>query len=367
MKSVPFLDVKATYTELKEELDQAYQRVMESGWYILGEEVEAFEGAYARYCGVKYCIGLGNGLEALHLILRGYEIGPGDEVIVPSNTYIASWLAVTYAGAKPVPVEPDMHTCNLDPRLVEQAITPRTKAILCVHLYGQTADMQPLAEIAQRHGLKLIEDAAQAHGATYHGKKAGGLGNAAGWSFYPTKNLGAMGDAGAVTTDDADLAERVRLLRNYGSRKKYYNEMKGFNSRLDPLQAAFLSVKLKHVDEWNERRRVSAKRYLEGLANCDLILPGTGEGCEPVWHVFLIRHAQRDAFQKFLGEAGVNTLIYYPVPPHLSQAYADLGWKKGDFPLAEEIARTNLSLPIGPHLSQDDQEYIIEICRRFKG
>src|SRR5205807_8471212 len=264
---VPFLDFVAPYEELKPELDEAYFRFMRSAWYILGKEVEAFEQEYAQYCGSKYCVGVGNGLEALHLILRAYEIGKGDEVIVPSNTYIATWLAVSYADATPVPVEPDPRTYNLDPARIEAALTPRTRAILPVHLYGQPADVDPIMDLARKHGLKVLEDNAQAQGARYKGRRTGSLGDAAGNSFYPGKNLGAFGDAGAVTTNDAGLADRVRTLRNYGSRKKYYNECIGYNSRLDELQAAFLRAKLKKLDEWNNRRRAIAERYLAAWAN----------------------------------------------------------------------------------------------------
>ncbi len=270
MDNIPFLNMKAPYQELRKELDEVYHRVMASGWYILGEEVESFEQEFAAYCGVKHCIGVGNGLEALHLILRAYGIGPGDEVIVPANTYIATWLAVSYAGAQPVPVEPDESTYNLDPDRIEATITPQTKAILVVHLYGQTAEMDAINTIARKYGLKLIEDAAQAHGARYRTKRAGSLGDAAGWSFYPGKNLGALGDAGAVTTDDDELADKIRMLRNYGSKVKYHNLAKGYNSRLDEVQAAFLRVKLKYLEEWNARRAHLADLYCETLKHTDL-------------------------------------------------------------------------------------------------
>jgi dTDP-4-amino-4,6-dideoxygalactose transaminase len=358
---IPFLDLKSPYLELKAELDAAYQRVMESGWYILGEEVEAFEADFAAYCGAKYCIGVGNGLDALYLILRAMEIGSGAEVIVPANTYIATWLAVSYAGALPVPVEPDPHTYNLDPARIEAAITPRTRAILPVHLYGQPADMDPILEIAQRHNLKVIEDAAQAHGARYKGRRAGALGDAAGWSFYPGKNLGALGDAGAVTTNDPDLADRLRVLHNYGSRVKYYNEVKGTNSRLDPLQAAFLRVKLRYLDEWNARRSAIARQYSIGLAEIPgVILPIVPEWTEPAWHLYVIRHRQRAALQEHLQRAGIGTLIHYPVPPHLSGAYQELGLPAGCFPITEELAQTVLSIPMGPHLSTADCASVIE-------
>lgn len=366
--TVPFLDMKSPYRELKEELDSAYQRVMESGWYILGEEVQAFEDEFARYCKVKHCIGVGNGLEALHLILRAYGIGEGAEVIVPSNTYIATWLAVSYAGATPIPVEPDPHTYNLDPDRVESAITSRTRAILPVHLYGQTADMDALMALAERYNLKVIEDAAQAQGACYKGRMSGGLGHAAGFSFYPGKNLGALGDAGAVTTNDDALADQVRTLRNYGSKVKYYNEVKGYNSRLDEMQAALLRVKLNHLEEWNQRRAHAAEVYLSALADLpDLILPHVPDWAEPIWHIFTVRHPRRDELQDYLKNHGVGTLIHYPVPPHLSGAYADLEIQRGAFPIAEEIASTQLSLPMGPHLSPDDMEYVVSTIREYAG
>jgi dTDP-4-amino-4,6-dideoxygalactose transaminase len=365
--AIPFLDMKSPYEELRGEMDAAYRRVMESGWYILGEETERFERDFARYCGVKHCIGLGNGLEALHLILRAYDIGEGDEVIVPANTYIATWLAITYAGAKPVPVEPLEATYNLDPARIESAITPRTRAILYVDLYGQPADADPIREVATRHGLRVIEDAAQAHGATYRGRQAGSLADAAGWSFYPGKNLGAMGDAGGVTTDDDQLADRVRVLRNYGSRVKYVNEVKGFNSRLDPLQAAFLGVKLTHLDEWNARRKVLAGRYMEALADVPgLTLPHVPAWADPSWHVFVVRHPERDALQKHLAAQGIGTLIHYPIPPHLSDAYREAGYKQGDFPITEAIHRTVLSLPMGPHLTSEQLERVVDAIWLFR-
>ncbi len=364
--NVPFLDVKASYLELRNELDIAYQRVMASGWYILGEEVERFESEYAGYCGVKHCIGVGNGLEALHMILRAYEIGQGDEVIVPANTYIATWLAVSYAGATPVPVEPDPRTYNLDPQRIDQTISRRTKAIIPVHLFGQIAAMDEIYDIAKKRDLIVIEDAAQAHGARHNGRIAGGLCDAAGWSFYPSKNLGAIGDAGAVTTNDDRIAERVRLLRNYGSKEKYFNEVKGFNSRLDPIQAAFLRVKLKHLDEWNHRRNLIAERYLQGLKGIpNLTLPHVPELCLPVWHIFPVLHPRRDTLRQYLRDKGIGTLIHYPVPPHLSMAYADYRWKEGDFPITESIAKRILSIPIGPHLDNQSVEAVIETIRQF--
>ena len=358
---VPFLDFVGPYEELRQELDQAYSRFMTSAWYVLGLEVEAFEKEFAEYCGVEHCIGVGNGLEALHLILRGYGIGEGHEVIVPSNTYIATWLAVSQAGAIPVPVEPDLKTYNMDPARIEIAITPRTKAIMPVHLYGQSADMDPIMAIAARHGLKVIEDNAQAQGARYKGRRTGSLGHAAGNSFYPGKNLGAFGDAGAVTTGEDELADRIRLLRNYGSRRKYYNEEKGYNSRLDELQAAFLRAKLIKLDSWNERRARVAARYLAELKDLpDLVLPSAPDWAEPIWHLFVIRHPRRDSLRDRLIAAGIGTLIHYPVPPHLSGAYQENKWAKGSLPLAELVADSVLSLPMGPHLLDEQIEYVIQ-------
>lgn len=362
---VPFLDVGQSYFEIKDELDAAYQRVMNSGWYILGDEVNAFEEEFAAYCGVKHCVGVGNGLEALQLILRGYGIGTGDEVIVPANTYIATWLAVSNAGAKVVPVEPVEGTYNLDPSRIESAVTTRTKAIFPVHLYGQPADMDPINGIARRRGLKVIEDAAQAHGARYGERRAGNLGDAAGWSFYPTKNLGAYGDAGAVTTNDDHLAGRIRLLRNYGSNKKYLNEEKGINSRLDELQAALLRVRLKHLDEWNGRRARIAARYLEELRGAELTLPAICDGADPVWHLFVVRSGQRDKLQAHLKNRGVNALVHYPVPPHLQKAYPKLELSAETFPITEAIHRQVLSLPMGPHLKEPDVGRTIEAVKSF--
>lgn len=365
MPEIPFLDMKSPYLELQAELDAAWQRVMHSGWYILGGEVQAFEQEFARYTGAQYCVGVGNGLEALHLILRACDIGPGDEVIVPSNTYIATWLAVSYAGARLVPVEPVEGTYNLDPARLEAALTPRSKAILAVHLYGQTAEMDAINAVAQKHGLKVIEDAAQAHGARYKGRMAGNLGDAAGWSFYPGKNLGALGDAGAVTTNDAVLADRIRTLRNYGSKVKYYNLEKGFNSRLDELQAALLRVKLLHLDEWNARRARIAAFYLDSLRDTGLVLPCVPPEMQPCWHLFVVRSKERQALQAHLKAHGIGTMIHYPVPPHLQQAYRELNLPPGSLPLSEAIHREVLSLPIGPHLSLEDAQRVSEAVQSF--
>ncbi len=363
---IAFLDLKSAYLELKDELDAAYQRVMASGWYILGDEVEAFEHEFASRCGARYCVGVGNGLEALQLILRGYGIQGGDEVIVPANTYIASWLAVSNTGATPVPVEPDLATYNLDASQIISAITRQTRAIMVVHLYGQCTTMQEIWKIADDYGLKIIEDSAQTHRGSYKGRLSGSLGSAAGFSFYPSKNLGAIGDAGAVVTDDAALADKVRLARNYGSRSKYINEIKGVNSRLDPLQAAFLLVKLNHLDEWNQRRNKVAEYYLRSLSGLpELVLPQVAPETNHVWHQFVIRHPQRDKLQAYLKQNDIGTLIHYPVPPHLSEAYRDLGFSEGSFPITESISKTILSLPISPHLNLDDAAIVIEKVREF--
>jgi dTDP-4-amino-4,6-dideoxygalactose transaminase len=363
---VPFLDLKPQYDELRFELDAAYQRVMTSGWYVLGREVEGFENEFAEYCGTKHCVGVANGLDALHLILRAYGIGGNDEVIVPANTYIATWLAVSHCGATPVPVEPELRSYNLDPSRLAAAITPKTKAILVVHLYGQPAEMDAINIIAQQHNLKVIEDAAQAHGASYQGRRAGALGDAAGFSFYPTKNLGAVGDGGAVITNDAELADRVRVLRNYGSRVKYQNEVVGINSRLDELQAALLRVKLKKLDEWNQRRSEIAGEYLNELqAIPNLTLPVTLAGANSAWHLFVIRHPARARIQQALREKGIETMVHYPVPPHLSGAYRHT--ITSAFPVTERIADEVLSLPIGPHLAKSEVTFIIEKLKEILG
>lgn len=361
--NVPFLDLQAAYFELKGEIDGAIKRVLESGWYILGEEVDAFEHEYAAYCEVKHCVGVANGLDALHLALLALGVGPGDEVIVPSNTYIATWLAVSQCGATPVPVEPDEATYNLNPTLIEAAITPRTKVILPVHLYGQPADMDLILEIARKHGLKVLEDGAQAHGARYKGTRLGAHGDAVAWSFYPGKNLGAYGDGGAITTDYPEIADRIRVLRNYGSRVKYVNDVRGFNSRLDPLQAAVLCVKLQYLDRCNEARRDIATRYLSGLADVGLIVPFVPDWAEPVWHLFVVRSGERDQLQHRLKQMGIGTLIHYPIPPHLQGAYADLGLGKGAFPIAERIHEEVLSLPMFPSMTLEQTNQVIAACR----
>jgi dTDP-4-amino-4,6-dideoxygalactose transaminase len=358
---IPFLDLHASYRELRPELDAAWHRVMNSGRYILGNELDSFEQEFAAYCGAKHCIGVANGLEALYLILRGYGFGPGDEVIVPSNTYIATWLAVSQTGAIPVPVEPRPETANLDPERIESAITEGTKAILAVHLYGQPAEMDAICQIGRKHGLLVIEDAAQAHGARWQGRRVGSLGDAAGFSFYPGKNLGCYGDGGAVVTSDDRLADAVRVLRNYGSREKYRNEVSGVNSRLDELQAALLRVRLRVLESWNDRRQQLAERYLQELAEIPgLELPSVAEDCEPVWHLFVVRHRRRDWLRGELERRGVQTLIHYPVPPHLSGAYAT-SFHGCKLPTAEHLASEVLSIPIGPHLTLAQQDRVIEV------
>jgi dTDP-4-amino-4,6-dideoxygalactose transaminase len=351
---VPFLELAPTYAELKAEIDAAIQRVLSKGWYILGEEVAAFEREFADYVGAGHCVGVGNGLEALRLVLRAWDIGPGAEVIVPSNTYIATALAASEVGAVPVFVEPDPATHNLDPERLEAAITPRTRAIIPVHLYGLPADMAPINAIAAKRSIKVLEDAAQAHGATYKGRKAGALADAAAWSFYPSKNLGAIGDAGAVTTDDATLADKIRVLRNYGSRVRYHNEVAGVNSRLDELQAAILRVKLRKLDEWNERRRRLAAVYQDGLHARDLVLPVEPPGTRSCWHLYVVRGRRRERVVKALADAGIGTLIHYPTPPYRSPAYASLRIPAGTFPIADRLADEVLSLPMGPHLAEED-------------
>lgn len=361
--NIPFLDVGAAYRELKPEIDAAIARVLDSGYYIFGPEVEAFETEWATYCEAKHAIGVANGLDALHLALRAMDVGPGDEVIVPSNTYIATWLAVSQCGATPVPVEPIEATYNIDPARIEAAITPRTKVILPVHLYGQPADLDPILALARRHGLRVLEDAAQAHGSRYKGRRIGAHGDAVAWSFYPGKNLGALGDGGAVTTNDPALADRISVLRNYGSRVKYVNEVRGFNSRLDPLQAAVLRVKLKSLDDWNARRRRLAAMYLETLDTGALTLPFVPDYADPVWHLFVVRHTKREALQQRLNEADIGTMIHYPVPPHRQQAYVDHGINPGALPIAEAIANEVLSLPIGPHLSPEFASEVISALK----
>lgn len=364
--NIPFLDLKVQHQDLRTELTHAFNEVLDSGWFIQGNQLAMFEQEYASYCGTRHCIGVGNGLDALHLILRAYDIGAGDEVIVPSNTYIATWLAASYAGATPVPVEPDLATYNINPALIEAAITSRTRAIIAVHLYGQAADMDAINSIARKHGLKVIEDAAQSQGALYKGRLSGGLGDAAGHSFYPGKNLGALGDAGAITTNDDVLADKLRMLRNYGSQIKYKNEVKGFNSRLDELQAAFLRVKLRKITEWNTQRQALASIYQQGLQQLPFLsLPQVPEWADPVWHLYVVRCTKRDEFQQHLQSQGIGTVIHYPIPPHLQGAYAELNLAPGSLPIAEKIHSEVISLPLDPYLSPEHAQSVIEVIRHF--
>lgn len=356
--TVPFLELRDSYDELATEIGQAVERVLSSGWYIGGPEVARFEQEWSAYCGADHCVGLGNGLEALALSLRVLGIGRGDEVIVPSNTYIATWLAVSMAGASVVPVEPNPLTYCIEAEAIEAAITSRTRCIMPVHLYGHPCAMDDVVELAHKRELTIVEDAAQAHGATVDGKKIGAHGDLVAWSFYPTKNLGALGDAGAVTTNRGDLADKIRLLGNYGSKAKNVHETKGFNSRLDPIQAAILTVKLAHLDDWNERRRRIASLYAERLGQSGLTLPHVANWAEPVWHLYVVQAANRENLSARLAEAGMQTLVHYPTPPHLQHAYADLGKQQGAFPVAERLADTVLSLPIGPQLSLDEAEQV---------
>lgn len=361
--SVPFLDLKAVQMQQREELRAACDRVLDSGWYVLGQEVAQFEAEYAAWCEAQHCVGVANGLDALTLALRAMDVQPGDEIIVPSNTYIATWLAVSHLGAVPVPVEPDALTFNLDPARLEAAITPRTKVILPVHLYGQAAELAPILEIARKHGLRVLEDAAQAHGARYRGQRVGAHGDAVAWSFYPGKNLGALGDGGAVTTNDPALADRLRVLRNYGSRVKYHNEVAGHNSRLDELQAALLRTKLPVLAAQNERRAAIAQTYLQGMAGLGLALPFVPPGHEPVWHLFVVRHPRRDALAQGLAALGVHTMIHYPIAPHLQPAYASLGLKPGSLPISEAMHAQVLSLPMGPTQTDAQTEHVVAAVR----
>lgn len=363
--NIPFVSFLPMEKELNDDLRGAFERVFNRSWYINGAEVEAFEKAFAEYCCARYCVGVGNGLDALMLILKALNIGKGDEVIVPSNTFIATALAVTYVGATPVFVEPDIRTFNINPDLIESAITEKTKAIMPVHLYGQACDMDPIVLIAKKYGLKVVEDCAQAHGATYKGHPVGSFGDAAGFSFYPGKNLGALGDAGAVVTNDIELASKVRALGNYGSDYKYHHIYKGNNSRLDELQAAFLATKLSHLDRMNEERRRIAKKYTDGFANPKVITPYVVSDCVPVWHVYGLRCAERDALEKHLSNKGIGTNKHYPIPIHLQKCYEDLNIPKGAFPVAEEISNTELSIPMYYGMTDDEVNYVIDSINEF--
>ena len=364
---VPFLDLKETYLAIENEIDTAIKGVLKGGWYVLGENVQRFEEEFAAYCGCRHCVGVGGGMDALELLLMAQGIGPGAEVIVPANTYIATALAISRVGAMPVLVEPNPATCNLDTSRIEAALTPRTRAVMAVHLYGQTADMTTIQSICRKQDLKLLEDAAQAHGAMHHGIKAGALGDGAGFSFYPGKNLGAFGDGGAVVTDDPDVADYVRTARNYGSKRKYYNTLKGMNSRLDELQAAVLRVKLKHLDPWNRRRSEIASLYLDRLQARDkeLALPHVEDGNHHAWHLFTVKSARRDELRAFLQRRGIGTLIHYPVPLYKQDAYMELNPLKDNYPISTAISEQILSLPMAPQLSTEAALYVCDAVNGF--
>ena len=362
---VPFVSFKPLENELDKELRSAFERVYDRSWYVEGIEDENFEKAFAKYCDSKYCVGIGNGLDALFLALKALNINEGDEVIVPSNTFIATALAVTYAGAKPVFVEPDIRTFNIDPSKIEDTITDKTKAIMPVHLYGQPCDMEPIMEIAKKYNLYIVEDCAQAHGAKYNGKVIGSFGDAAGFSFYPGKNLGALGDAGATVTNNEELAKKIRALGNYGSDYKYHHIYQGNNSRLDELQAAFLAAKLPHLDKVNVERRRIANKYLNGIYNPEIILPYVPAYAEPVWHIFGIRCKRRSELEKYLNNAGIGTNKHYPIPMHLQECYKELGFKKGDFPIAEEISETELSIPMYYGMTDEEIQFVIDTINCF--
>lgn len=363
---VPFVSFLPMEKELEKELKDAFERVYERSWYIEGIEDQEFEKAFASFCSVDYCVGTGNGLDALMLALKAVGIQEGDEVIVPANTFIATALAVTYTGAKPVLVEPDIRTFNMDPAKIEEKITKRTKAIMPVHLYGQACEMDPIMETAQKYTLYIVEDCAQAHGATYKGKKVGSFGDAAGFSFYPGKNLGALGDAGAAVTNKKEIADRVRALGNYGSDYKYHHIYQGNNSRLDEMQAAFLRVKLPLLDKMNEERRMIARKYITGIKNPEIILPYVPENMVPVWHIFGVRCRRRRELESYLNEKGIGTNKHYPIPVHLQECYKSLGYKVGDYPIAEEISETELSLPMYYGMSKEEIQYVIDMINEFK-
>lgn len=363
--NIPFVSFLPLERELDTDIRDAFERVYARSWYILGDEDRKFEKEFAEYCNAKCCVGVGNGLDALMLALKALDIGEGDEVIVPSNTYIATALAVTYVGAKPIFVEPDIHTYNINPANTKSAISEKTKAIIPVHLYGQPCDMDAIMKIANENGLYVVEDCAQAHGALYKGKRVGSFGVAAGFSFYPGKNLGALGDAGAVVSNDEKIASKVKSLGNYGSDYKYHHIYKGNNSRMDEMQAAFLRAKLPQLDRMNEERRRIAAKYMVGIKNTKIILPYVMDKAEPVWHIFAIRCQQRDLLQKYLEEQGIGTNIHYPIPMHMQKCYEDLGYVKGDYPIAEEISNTELSLPMYYGMEDDKIRYVIDKINEF--
>lgn len=364
--NVPFVSFLPMERELETDLRGAFNRVYKRSWYINGVEDKAFEDAFAKYCGIKYCVGVGNGLDALSLALIALGIKEGDEVLVPSNTYIATALAVTYVGAVPVFVEPDIRTFNINPINIEEKITEKTKAIMPVHLYGQSCDMDPIIEIAKKYNLYVIEDCAQAHGASYKGQKVGTFGDVSGFSFYPGKNLGALGDAGAIITNNKEIAAQVRALGNYGSDYKYHHIYQGKNSRLDEMQAAFLAAKLPHLERTNEERRRIAGRYLNGIKNQEIILPFVPQYTKPVWHIFGIRCKRRNELEKFLNDAGIGTNKHYPIPIHLQECYRNFGFEDGDFPIAEEISSTELSIPMYYGMTDEEIQYVIDKVNEFR-
>lgn len=364
-KGVPFSSFLPIEKELESEIKKSFERVLKRSWYIDGEEGKKFEKEFAEYCQADYCIGVGNGLDALTLILKAMCIGRGDEVIIPSNTFIATALSVSRVGAKPILVEPKLETYNIDPNRIEASITSKTKAIIPVHLYGQASDMDLILDIAKRHDLKVIEDCAQAHGATYKGRRVGSFGYASGFSFYPGKNLGALGDAGAVVTNSVELYEKIIALRNYGSYYKYRHVYQGYNSRLDEIQAAFLNVKLPYLDKMNAERRRIAEKYLNSIKNEKVILPIVPEYILPVWHIFSVRCSCRDKLEECLAEKGIGTNKHYPIPIHLQECYKDMGYKEGDFPIAEEISKTELSIPMYYGMTDEEIDYVIDVINHF--
>lgn len=363
---IPFVSFEPMHKEIEEDILHKFKEVYEKNWFIQGEEVKKFEEEFAEFCGVKYCIGCGNGLDALYLILKAYGIGKGDEVIVPSNTYIATALAVSYVGATPVFVEPNLETYNINSKLIEAAITNKTKAIIAVHLYGQPTEMDEINEIAEKYNLKVIEDSAQAHGSLYKEKKAGNLGDASGFSFYPGKNLGALGDAGAVVTNNKELADKIRAIANYGSDRKYHHIYKGTNSRLDEVQASFLRIKLKNLEKWNEDRRRIAERYLNGINNPLIIKPAEDEYAKHVWHIFAVRTDRRDEFEKYLNNNGIGTTIHYPTPIHMQEAYKELNIKEGSLPIAEKISNEVISLPMWYGMNDEEINYVIDVINSWR-
>ena len=362
---VDFSKIKQSWLEIDKEIKTCFEKFLNSGYYIGGNVLERFESEFASYCSANYCIGVSSGLDALILSLKSLNIGEGDEVLVPANTYIATWLAVSHCKANPIPIEPDEKTYNIDINEIEKRITRKTKAIIPVYLYGQVAEIDKIKKIARKYKLKIIIDAAQAHGATYKKKQIGSHGDAVCWSFYPGKNLGAMGDAGAVTTNNLRLAESISYLRNYGSKIKYFNKFRGFNCRLDSLQAAFLSIKLRKLNKWNKRRSCIAEIYQEELNNLDLILPSRTEDCNHAWHLYVIRLKKRDQFQKYLKSKNIDTLIHYPIPPHKQECYKNFNFDKYDLQLTENISKTIISLPLSPHHSNSEIEYVIKIIKNW--